>query len=223
MHERGKWIEELSQAIAARRWGACSVLLYRALYGLSPSILLPLASERAARTLPGIEKRWPGVQWPREIIENTERWIQHSGRAVPPSPEADSVGEASFVFSLDALLLAWSHPGNRSVLVSSCACAIREAVNARVQISAEEDGYGQDAIEECEGCGASAKSTPAPDPDSPIEIARSREWQSVLDTLLSRNLQDYPDPESMEQLEADLAVWEEHAELLIVPDAPAVA
>src|SRR3954447_12528796 len=119
-------LREFSEAIAARRWNACPALLYRIMYGLPPSVLLPIAAEQIARMVPVFEKRWPNVTWPRQIVENTNRWIAQFGRSIPDSPERDSVAEARFVFSLDALLLGSSYPEDTSVLTSSCACAIRE-------------------------------------------------------------------------------------------------
>lgn len=220
--EREARIRDLSAAIASRRWNSCSELLYRILYGLPSSVLLPLAAGQIERMLPALEKHWPGILWPREIVENTPAWLATFGRSIPDSPERTSVAEAGFVFSLDALLLAHSYPGNPSVSTSSCACAIREIVGLGVQLSLGQGWPAEDKLESCEGCTAALKQKPATDPDSPVEFARSREWQRVLDAILARNLRNYPDPESPAQLEADLAVWKDHAELLIVPEAELV-
>jgi hypothetical protein len=218
VQQRAESLRKLSEAIAGRRWSACSPLLYRVIYGLPSTVLLPMTAERIARMLPFYEKRWPDARWPRAVVENTHRWIAQFGRSVPDSPEPASVADARFVFSLDALLLGFSYSENAGVVASSCACAIREMVGLGVQLSAEKGGFEKD-LAECDGCGT-VKS--APNPDSPVEFARSREWQAVLDALLARKLPDYPDPESPEQLDADLALWENHDELLIVPGSTAV-
>jgi hypothetical protein len=219
MPQRAERVRELSEAIAGRRWNACPELVYRILYGVPSAVVLPIAAEQIARMLPHFEKRWPGVTWPREIIEDPKRWIAHSGRSIPDSPERDTVAEARFVFSLDALLLAAAYPDDKSVLTSSCACAIREIVSVGVELRAGESAFGEDVVEECEGCGAASKEKPARGPESPIEYAHSREWQTVLDSLLARKLQDWPGPESPEHMEADLEAWEDHEGLLIVPEA----
>lgn len=221
MQQRAESLRKFSEAIAARRWGVCSPLLYRVIYGLPPTVLLPMTAERIARMLPFYEKRWPDARWPRAIVENTPRWIARFGRSVPDSPEPASVADARFVFSLDALLLGSSYSENPGVLASSCACAVREIVGLGVQLSAEEGGFEKD-LAECEGCGTVPKVKSAPNPESPVEFARSREWQAVLDALLARKLPDYPDPESPERLDADLALWEDHDELLIVPGSAVV-
>jgi hypothetical protein len=208
MQRRAVRLLKFSEAIAARRWDACPALLYRIIYGVPPSVLLPMAAEQIARIVPVFEKRWPNVTWPREIVENTKEWIGHFGRSIPAFPERHSVAEARFVFSLDALLLGSSYPEDPSVLTSSCACAIREVVGVGVQLSAGESGFEEALIVECEGCGTGS-----------LEFARGREWQTVLDAILVRNLQCGPDSEVPAQMKADLAAWEDHEELLIVPDA----
>jgi hypothetical protein len=220
MQPRAESLRLFSEAIAERQWDACPALLYRTIYGLPSSVLLPMAAEQIARIVPIFEKRWPNVTWPRAIVVNTKEWIERFGRSIPDSPERDSVADARFVFSLDALLLAASYPQDVSVLTSSCASAIREVVGIRVQLSAAEGDLDDNFIEECEGCGAGSKQRLPPDVESPVEFARSREWQTVLDACLARNLQSYPSSDSPEQLEADLAAWQDHEMLLIVPAEP---
>jgi hypothetical protein len=90
-----------------------------------------------------------------------------------------------------------------STLTSSCACGIREAIGAIVQETAETQKDRKQV----------------PDSESPIEFARIREWQNIFDLLVAHNVHTYPDVQSTERLEADLAQWERHAMLLIVPEA----
>jgi len=213
-------IRDLAEAIATRRWVSCAELVYKILYGLPASELLPLTTEQILRLLPSFEKRWQGVSWPRQIVEDSGRWIRESGRSIPDSPLRETIAEAGFVFCLDALLLAASYPDNRSVLTSSCACALRELVGVAVQLRAEREGFEGELVAECQGCGAAPKPKSAPNADSPVELARSIEWQKVLDSIVARNLADYPEQEwDGGQFERDLSLWKEHAELLIVPDS----
>jgi hypothetical protein len=219
MSRHSDWLADFSAAIAERRWNACPRLLYRVLYGLPATDLLPLTGEAIQRYVPFFEGRWPGVTWPREIISNPQKWIERFGRALPDEPQTERISDARFIFSLDALLLAWSHPTDVSILTSSCACGIREAVGAIVQETAGAEDMNAGA-QECEGCATPQKSrTQPPDPESPIEFAYSREWQNILDMLIARNVHTYPDVPSTEYMEADLAEWERHAMLLIVPEA----
>lgn len=224
MSRRSDWLSDVSAAIAERRWNACPHLLYRVLYGVPATDVLSITGAAIQRYLPFFEGRWPGVTWPREIIINPQNWITRFDRALPDDPEPNRISDARFKFSLDALLLAWSYPTNVSILTSSCACGILEALGAIVQESVggtESPSDSDDAdMQEYEGSVAAQNSKrQPPDSESPIEVARSREWQKILDMLIARNLHMYPDMQSMERLEADLAEWEHHATLLIVPEA----
>jgi hypothetical protein len=136
---------------------------------------------------------------------------------LPDEPDFELISDARFKFSLDALLLAWSYPRDVSILTSSCVCGIRESIGAIVQEKVDADA----AVEaDCGGCGKTGNSKPpGPDPESPIEFARSHAWQTIFDALITRNLHTQPDVQSPEVLEADLAEWKRHAMLLIVPTA----
>jgi hypothetical protein len=217
MSRRSDWLSDLSAAIAERRWTACPELLYRVLYGIPATDLLPLTAEAIQYYLPLFEGRWPEVKWPRKIISNPQDWIRQFGRALPDEPDFPLISDARFKFSLDALLLAWSFPTDFSILTSSCVCGIREAIGAIVQEKVDTDA----AVEgDCGGCGEAGKNKrPAPDSESPIEFARSHAWQRIFDALIAHNLHTYPDVHSPEVLEADLAQWKRHAMLLIVPRA----
>ncbi len=210
MSRRSDWLSDFSTAIAERRWRACPELLYRVLYGAPAMDLLQITAEAVRHYLPFFESRWPAVKWPRNIIYNPRGWIQQFGRALPDEPEFELISDARFKFSLDAILLAWSHPTELSILTSSCVCGIREALSATVQESTGPKDLDEDAA-------ATKNRKSAPDPESPIELARSQEWQSVLDAIIARNIREHLDVQSTEVLEADLAQWESHEMLLIVP------
>jgi hypothetical protein len=207
---------ELSAAIAGRRWAACPGFLFRVLYGLPHEELLSITIEEVRRYLPLFEVAWPSAGWPRELLADPRAWIRRFGRALPDEPEPELTSDAKFRFSLDAVLLAWSYPDDLGILASSCACAILESIEALARKSTGDEG-------DTGGCGGCGEERPAPvkapGGESPIEVARSREWQRVLDVLARRGIQGYPDVVSLERLEADLADWERHGMLLIVPES----
>lgn len=224
MSKRSDWLTDLSAAIAKRHWDICPKLLYRVLYGAPATDLLALTAHTIERYWPSFESRWPSVKWPREIVAAPQDWILRFGRAVPDAPEPERNSDAKFLFSLDAFLLAWSNLNDVSILASSCACGILEAIGAMVLEGTDEKTFSRElAADQGCGCGsAKPRNPPLRDPGAPIELARSREWQNFLDVLVTTNVVAYPDVPSLAQLEADLAHWERHAMLLIVPEAAAL-
>jgi len=217
MSRRSESIQELSASIAERHWGECKVVLYRVLYGVPSAVALPITVRVIERYLPKFESHFPNVTWPRELLHNPQQWVSQYGRALPDSPESDRLSDARFIFSLDALLLGWTYYSDVSILTSSCACGIAEAIGAITQEAAGEEANRAD-LEECEGCrGTAKKKAPPPHPEAPIEHARSREWQYVLDLLVTQKVDRYPDVEPKERMDADFAEWQSRAMLLLVP------
>jgi hypothetical protein len=221
MSKPSDWLADLTAATADRRWGACPVLLYR--FSTVRQLQMRLTSPPVVELcLPNFESRWPNVRWPREILCAPQDWIRRFGRALPDAPEPERNSDAKFLFSLDAFLLAWNNRNDPGILTSSCACGILEAVGARVM---EIAGDTASPCENTEGCGCGSaipKSGQLRDPDSPVERARSLEWQNFLGVLAFSNVASYPDSPyspSPGRLKADLALWERHAMLLIVPEA----
>jgi hypothetical protein len=213
--QRSQWLADLAASVARRQWNACPRLLFRVLYGAPATDLLPLTAETIRRYLPVFEGRWPGVGWPREILDAPEEWLRKSGRARPDAPEPECDSDGKFLFSLDALLLATNYQDDVGILTSSCACGIIEVVGALALGSVD----AKDVPDQVAGCGSTRPGKLLHrDPDSPLEIARSREWQNFLDLLVPTEIVNYPDPQP-QQLEVGLALWERHAMLLIVPEA----
>lgn len=218
MSRRNNWFVELAANVAQHRWRACPQLVFRVLYGLPPGKMLLATTAVMQKYLPAFEARWPVVTWPREIVANPKDWIRRFGRSLPDDPEFQLIGDAKFKFSLDALLLGCQHSAEAGVLASSCACALLETLGAMVQERIGPQASVPDALG-CQTCGAQAKPQSPADPDSPIEVARSVAWQLVLDELMTRHLDADPDTLSGESLEMDLAKWERHGMLLIVPES----
>jgi len=106
MSRRSDWFADLSAVINERRWNACPHFLYRVLYGIPATQVLPLTVEAVQRYVPFFEDRWQGVTWPREILSNPQKWIKQFGRELPEEPQTERISDARFKFSLDALLLA---------------------------------------------------------------------------------------------------------------------
>jgi hypothetical protein len=114
-----------------------------------------------------------------------------------------------------AVVLGTNYQDDVGILTSSCACGIIEVVGALALGSVDP----KDVPDQVAGCGSIGPGKLLQrDPDSPLEIARSREWQNFLDLLVPTGIVNYPDP-SPQQLEGDLSLWERHAMLLIVPEA----
>ena len=191
MSRRNQWFEELAERIAAKEWRACPELLYRVLYGLPSNQQLSMAIDEMKRYLPLFQARWPGVQWPEQILNAPEIWVEKFRREVPQEPAAENIADASFFFCFDALLLGTTYSSNPQVLTSSAACAVLEAIQAF----------------ESEPSALASK-----------DSFRAREWQYLLDWLRIRKLAFARDAET-EPLERDLTAWRDHSMQLIVPES----
>jgi hypothetical protein len=196
MSRREEWMTGLSAAVANGDWDACPRLLYCVLYGAPADTQLLITINGIKRYLPIIEAHWPGVTWPRQILDAPDLWIRTYRRAIPEQPQADRDSDAAFVLCLDALLLAWSYQADPGILTSSCSCGIIEFIRAMRDEAAERKETARD-----------------------VDEVRRSAWQHIFRQMTAANLQAYPDVPSLERLKTDLAEWEAHAMLLIVPDA----
>lgn len=214
---RKGWFVELASDVAQHRWTCCPEILFRVLHGLPVAETLSFTAAVMEKYLSAFEARWPDVKWPREIIASPADWVRRFRRALPDEPDFALISDAKFKFSLDALLLGCQHSEDPGILASSCARAVLEAMGALVQERLGPETTLSDTLG-CGKCGGQAKPPALLDPDSPPEVARGVAWQIVVDRLMMLHLDAYPDTPT-EVLDRDLARWQRHEMLLIVPES----
>ena len=201
------------QSSSKEPWGESAELCFKILYGLPADLQIRLACFMMRRYLPIFEFKNHRVKWPRRLLNDVTQWVTTHGREVPEEPEKADAADAAFLYSFDALLLAYAYPNDAYTLSSSCVVAVDSTINAReTNTWIYDDPEAYQMWEQGELLpGRSAL-------ENPGAVALSkREWQLVAQWLEQEQVWSYPDESDFEQIEQQLSRWMEREMLLIVP------
>ena len=226
MPSRSQLIDDLARCITAHEWPDCTDLCFMALFGLPSELHIDIARLIMSRYVPVLEAHWPGVPWPRRLVNDPETWLERSGRSVPDDPVLVLPGDATFLFAVDGLLLAGSNPADHLVLTSSCVYAIDKSIHAQMQnvwvaddpeaaaiwrriasAGDQDDDLGE-ALREFVGRG--------PEDNAAAAAVREREWHRLVEILTTRRVWDYPEPGHAE-VESALNQWKARECSLMTP------
>jgi hypothetical protein len=216
----------LTQVIKDANWKGCSEWLYKTLYGYPGQVQVKLASAAMKRYLPELERRWPKLEWPRELIEGPVAWVTRHEREVPDYPEMTHPADASFQFAFDAILLAAAYPELNDVVTAASACSIRRSVEAlAVNAWAAAD---PEAVKISQELNKAARGTPEylrlfreygtrkPSVSPVANLARMAAWSEIVKNFQTAGVGQYPDAPP-ERVEADFKIWKDKNMLLVLP------
>jgi hypothetical protein len=225
MSNRTDAMARLADTVQKGRWRSCSEWLYKTLYGVPALPQIELATGAMKRYLPLLERRFPGLEWPRQIIDDPRAWVTRHRCEVPDQPEMTHPADATFQFAFDAILAAAAYSDLDDVLTAGSVCAIRsateaQAVNAWAADDPEAVAISQELNE--------ARGTPdygrlfkeyAPRKPSASLLAnrvRTEGWSLLLSDVREGGFQSYPDLPG-ERLAHDFGIWKDNQMLLIGP------
>jgi hypothetical protein len=209
-------------------WPDCIALCFKALFELPSKLQTESARVMMSRYVPVIESHFPGLQWPRHLVNDPEKWLERSGRKVPDEPALVLPGDATFLSAVDGLLLAHANAADQLLLTSSCVYAIDQSIHAQMQNVWVADDPEAEAIwrrialagPEGDDPGEASREFigRGPAANAAAVAVREREWFRLVETLTAKGIWDYPEPTETD-VESALSRWKEREYSLMTPVA----
>lgn len=208
-------IGSLEKAIIDHVWERCAEICFSVLFQMPSDIQIRLASTMIRRYLPIFKARWPAITWPEQILNETARWVEQFGRALPEEPDAINPADAAFKFSFDALLLAQTYRLELAILTPSCAAVINSAINTHAtNVWIADDPEAVKMWEAHDYLHLRGRSVI----ENPAAIAvTEREWRVAANLLSDEAGKTTPDEVNLDKAKQMLTRWKENEMLLIVP------
>jgi hypothetical protein len=206
-------IESLADQMEERNWERCSELYFRIVYGLPAELQIELARLASSGYLPIFESKWSNVKWPRQLLSDVGQWVAQHARQLPNEPEDTDPADASFLSSLDPILLAAMYSDDRFTVTSSCSAAVNFAIGAfQTNVWMVDDPEALRMWQEQEYLiGRSVVDNVA------AMAVGQREWSKVAARLNEREVWKEPSEIDEQEIEKALARWMDIEMLYTVP------
>jgi hypothetical protein len=222
---RSELIDELTRSITAHEWTDCIDACFMVLFGLPGAFQIGVAGVMMSRYVPVLEERFPGVTWPRQLLDDPGAWVERSGRSVPDDPELSRSSDVTFLSAVDGLLLACVSPADELLVTSSSVYAIDMSIHAQMQnvwesddpgavvlwrrMAAPEDDRFDEALRDYRGR--------SPEENAASVAVRQREWKRLVEILTARGILEFPQTQPSDTIEDALHRWKERECSLLLP------
>ena len=188
--------------------------LFRLLYGLPADMQIGLARHMTARFLPVFRANHPGLIWPESVINDLDGYYREHEQGLPDEPENSCGGVPSFVFTLYALLRAWSYAQQNNLprVTPACCTAVIHAAFARVLNVWHADD--PEAVQAFNNRDREALAGRTAHHNVASQAVKKREWLLAADWLEARGVGSYPDAEDEAEREHWFEWWKDRECLL---------
>lgn len=220
--------EVAATAMPERMADECRAICFQILYALPSDLQLRATGYMLRRYLPIFETKHPSLTWPRQVLENADRWYGRWSQERPEYPEGADPADRHYWGAFDPFINVCRYKDDPVRLAANASDTLADVAQARARnvwladdpeaarIEREEDAFW--ALHQ-----EYRPDAPPPDPpphfkelESPahgryynaafIAVYR-REWIHVAEWLRAEAVWQYPEPEDIDAMMQALATW----------------
>ena len=213
-------------------------LCFQILYGLPSDLQFRAAFHMYERYLPIHEKKWPGVTWPRKVLEDLDAWFRAEGEATPDEPDDIDSADLGYQASFTDLLCAYRYRDDPACLTGGLCRTMLAMIHVRAEnVFVADDPVAAQLWKEDRAWwitwGSTEEEQRPPQPESfdqlwqpehnpgenvAFKAVYRREWLHVVEWLRAEAVWKYPEPDCLDAMMRGLKRWEAHAFYSMAPE-----